>query len=179
MSKKSGTIIWLTGLSGSGKTTISVALKNSLSLIRKKVIILDGDIMRAGLCSDLKFSINDRVENIRRVGEVAKIVADEGIIVVAAFISPLREGRANIRESAITRGIDFVEVFVDCPIQVCEKRDVKGLYKRARSNELKEFTGITSPYESPLDPEVYLDTNLNPVSKCVGSIIEYLAVSIL
>lgn len=170
----SGCVIWLTGLSGSGKSTISTELERELFNLGKHVYVMDGDNVRHGLCSDLGFSPEDRKENIRRVGEVAKLMADAGNIVITAFISPYRSDRELVRK--ITPAGQFVEVFVNAPLEVCEQRDTKGLYAKARANEIKEFTGISAPYESPEKAEVELHTDKMTVAESVARIIEYLDV---
>lgn len=147
-------VIWLTGLSGSGKSTIANLLEKKLFSVGKKTYLLDGDNVRHGLCGDLGFDDKDRVENIRRISEVAKLFVDSGSIVITAFISPFQADRAYCR-SLLDLG-EFVEVFVDTPIEVCEQRDPKGLYKKARSGDIKHFTGIDSAYEIPTAPEVHL-----------------------
>ncbi len=170
--QQTGTIIWFTGLSGSGKTTLSIALENLLFQRNALVTILDGDIVRSGLNQDLGFSAGDRKENIRRIGEVAKLLANQAFLVIVAFISPFREDRELIRQS-VEDG-RFIEVFIDCPLQVCEERDTKGLYKKARKGEIGDFTGISSPYEPPVSPEILLKTAENSVEECVGQIIQFL-----
>ena len=152
-----GACIWLTGLSGSGKSTISHELERQLHARGVHTYVLDGDNLRHGLNKDLGFSSKDRAENIRRVGEVARLFVDAGIIVLAAFISPSNQVRQDIRES-MGEG-DFIEVFVDCPVEVCEQRDPKGLYEKARSGEIENFTGISAPYEAPEDPEIHIRTD--------------------
>lgn len=147
-------VIWLTGLSGSGKSTIANLLEKKLYSESKKTYLLDGDNVRHGLCGDLGFDDKDRVENIRRISEVAKLFVDSGTIVITAFISPFKADRAYCR-SLLEQG-EFIEVFVDTPIDVCEQRDPKGLYKKARSGDIKHFTGIDSAYEIPESPEVHL-----------------------
>ena len=151
-----GATIWFTGLSGSGKSTVAVALEQALFARNKLVYRLDGDNVRHGINKNLGFSAEDRAENIRRIGEVAKLMADAGLIVLTAFISPFRAERQMIRDM-LPEG-EFVEIFVDTPLEVAEERDVKGLYKKARSGELKNFTGIDSPYEPPRDPEIRVNT---------------------
>ncbi len=151
-----GCVIWFTGLSGSGKSTLANAVEHVLHQQRHHTYVLDGDNVRHGLNKNLGFSPEDREENIRRIGEVAKLFADAGTIVMTAFISPYRADRDQARE-LIAEG-RFVEVFVDCPLEVCEERDTKGLYKKARAGEIKEFTGISAPYEPPLDAEVKVNT---------------------
>jgi len=170
----SGCVIWLTGLSGSGKSTISTELERELFNLGKHVYVLDGDNIRHGLGSDLGFSPEDRKENIRRVGEVAKLMADAGTIVITAFISPYRSDRDLVRK--ISPPGQFVEVFINAPLEVCEQRDTKGLYAKARANEIKEFTGISAPYEAPEKPEVELHTDKLTVAESVARIIEYLDV---
>lgn len=167
-----GCIIWLTGLSGAGKSTIAVKLEKTLFDLGRHTYILDGDNIRQGLCSDLGFSHDSRTENIRRIGEAARLFADAGIICIAAFISPYRADRDLARRIA-PRG-KFLEVYVNAPLAICEQRDPKGLYARARSGELKNFTGISAPYESPLKPEIKLDTNQLSVTECVGIILKRL-----
>jgi adenylyl-sulfate kinase len=167
-----GSVIWLTGLSGAGKTTIATELERQLFQAGKHTYLLDGDILRRGLCSDLDFSAAARGENIRRAGEVAALFANAGIIVIAAFISPFRADRERVRKM-VPAG-RFVEVFVNAPIEVCEKRDVKGLYAKARANQIKEFTGISAPYEAPEHPEVELHTDLSTSTEAVALVLDYL-----
>jgi bifunctional enzyme CysN/CysC len=169
-----GCVIWLTGLSGSGKSTIAAELERELFNLGKHAYVLDGDNVRHGLCSDLAFSPQDRQENIRRVGEVANLMADAGLICVTAFISPYRSDRALVR-SMLKPGL-FIEVFVTAPIEVCEKRDPKGLYAKARSNQIKEFTGISAPYEPPDRPEIILHTDKLTATECVARILEFIHV---
>ncbi len=166
-----GCIIWLTGFSGAGKSTIAVKLEKTLSDL-DPAHILDGDNIRQGLCSDLGFSHDDRTENIRRIGEAARLFADAGIICIAAFISPYRADRDLARRIAPPG--KFLEVYVNAPLEICEQRDPKGLYARARSGELKNFTGVSAPYEPPLKPEIELDTNELSVAECVGIILKRL-----
>jgi len=170
--QQKGTMIWLTGLSSSGKTTVSIALENALFEQKALVTILDGDVVRRGLNQDLGFSAEDRKENIRRIGEVAKLLANQAFVVIVAFISPFREDRNWVRQSMDDGR--FIEVFVDCPLAVCEERDTKGLYKKARKGEINDFTGISSPYEPPLSPEIHLKTSEHSVEECVGEILEFL-----
>jgi len=164
-----GCIVWLTGLSGSGKSTIAIELERELFNQGKHAYVLDGDNMRHGLCSDLGFSPQDRKENIRRAGEVARLLADAGIICITAFISPYQSDRE------LARGIapvgKFVEVFLNAPLEICEKRDRKGLYVKARAGEIKEFTGVSAPYEPPLNPEIELGTDRLTVAECVSRIL--------
>lgn len=165
-------LLWLTGLSGSGKSTIANALEHELFSMDQHSYILDGDNVRHGLNKDLGFSDADRVENIRRIAEMSKLFVDAGMIVVTAFISPFRAERQLARD-LLAEG-EFVEVFVKAPLDVCEERDPKGLYKKARQGEIKNFTGIDSPYEEPENPELVLDNAANSVEENVAKIIEYL-----
>lgn len=150
-------LIWFTGLSGSGKSTLAVNLEGLLFEKGLKTYLLDGDNLRMGLSKDLGFDEAGRVENIRRIGEVSKLFVDAGIIVLSAFISPFRSDRENVKKTVGAE--NFIEVFVDCPIAICEGRDVKGLYKKARQGKIKNFTGIDSPYEKPLNPDLILKTD--------------------
>jgi adenylyl-sulfate kinase len=166
-------LIWLTGLSGSGKSTIASALE--LRLNKEYVVhtyLLDGDNIRTGLNADLGFSDTDREENIRRIGEVAKLMVDAGLIVITAFISPFQRDRNRVRELLPTG--QFWEVFVDCPIEICEQRDPKQLYQKARKGLIPEFTGITSPYEAPDHPELELSTHKQSLDSCVNQLIQKL-----
>jgi len=172
LNRHAGCIVWLTGLSGAGKSTIAVRLEQALYQLKRRTYILDGDNIRHGLCSDLGFSHKDRTENIRRIGEAARLFADAGIICIAAFISPYRADRDLARKIA-PHG-KFVEVYLNAPLEICEQRDPKGLYARARAGKLKQFTGISAPYESPLKPEIELDTNKLDVDECVGIILKRL-----
>ncbi|HOP95892.1 MAG TPA: adenylyl-sulfate kinase [Verrucomicrobiota bacterium] len=167
-----GCVLWLTGLSGSGKSTIATELERELFNLGRHVYILDGDNIRHGLCSDLGFSPEDRTENIRRVGEVAKLFADAGVICITAFISPYRADRALARK-VLPQG-RFIEVFVNAPVEVCEKRDPKGLYAKARAGEIPNFTGVSAPYEAPENAEIELQTDKLTVAECVTKIIDYL-----
>jgi len=151
-----GKVLWFTGLSGSGKSTLAIALERQLFDQGYSVIILDGDNIRTGINNNLTFSPEDRVENIRRIAEVAKLFLANGIICIVSFISPTRDMRANAKQ--LIGPTDFVEVFIDTPIEVCEARDVKGLYKKARAGEIKDFTGVSAPYEVPLQPDVHVHT---------------------
>ena len=168
-----GRIVWLTGLSGAGKSTLAMALEQRLFDVGRNVYVLDGDIVRGGLCSDLGFSPDDRVENIRRIGEVARIMADAGLLVIVAFISPFRADRGRVR-AGMPPG-RFTEVHVSTPLEVCEQRDTKGLYAKARAGELSDFTGISSPYEAPESPEVRLPTEQLSVDECIDRIMAVLA----
>ena len=168
-----GRIVWLTGLSGAGKSTLAMALEQRLFDAGRNVYVLDGDIVRGGLCSDLGFSPDERAENIRRIGEVARIMADAGLLVIVAFISPFRADRDRVR-AGMPPG-RFTEVHVSTPLEVCEQRDTKGLYAKARAGELSDFTGISSPYEAPESPEVLLPTEQMSVDECVDGIVAALA----
>ncbi len=170
-----GCVVWLTGLSGSGKSTIATELERELFNLGKNAYILDGDNIRHGLCSDLGFSPGERKENIRRIGEVARLFADAGLIVITAFISPYRSDRDLVRR--LLPSGRFVEVYVNAPLSVCEERDPKGLYAKARADQIKDFTGISSPYEEPLAPELELHTNTLAVQESVTKILEYLHVA--
>jgi adenylylsulfate kinase len=172
MNNHRSVIAWFTGLSGSGKSTLAHAVEERLHQMGCRTFVLDGDNVRHGLCSDLGFSPEDRVENIRRIGEIAKLFQEAGVIVLTAFISPFHSDRDRVR-SLIPHG-EFLEIYCRCPIEVCEDRDVKGLYKRARKGEIKEFTGISSPYEEPTDPETVVDTASTPIDECVESVIALL-----
>ncbi|MBL4590475.1 MAG: adenylyl-sulfate kinase [Phycisphaerales bacterium] len=169
-----GCTLWLTGLSGSGKSTIGVALEKALIGRGLLAYRLDGDNVRHGLNANLGFSADDREENIRRVGEVAKLFADAGVITISSFISPYQRDRDRVRKIHEDNSIRFLEVFVDTPLEVCESRDPKGLYKKARAGEIKGFTGIDDPYEIPLDPDVHISTNLLSVSKAVDLLVNHL-----
>lgn len=169
-----GAVVWLTGLSGAGKSTIAQALEGELFARGMHTYVLDGDNIRHGLNSNLGFSPEDRIENIRRVSEVAKLMADSGAIAITAFISPYRMDRQRAREIALQSDADFIEVFVDAPLQVCEERDPKHLYKKARAGEIREFTGIDAPYEAPEDPEITVRTDQQTVEESVGAILEQL-----
>ncbi len=169
--KQKGVVLWFTGLSGSGKSTVANAVEKKLFEAGKLTYLLDGDNIRHGLNKDLGFTISDRIENIRRIAEVSKLFTDAGIITLTAFISPLREDRDKVRQLLKDR---FIEIFVDCSLDVCEGRDPKGLYKKARTGEIKSFTGIDSPYERPENPEITIKTGTQSVDVCAGEIVEYL-----
>jgi adenylyl-sulfate kinase len=158
-------LIWFTGLSGSGKSTLAIQLEAELFARGYKTYLLDGDNIRSGLNQDLSFGDADRVENIRRIGEVSRLFLDAGFIVLSAFISPFRDDRERVRQ--IIGAENHLEVHVDCPLDVCEQRDVKGLYRKARSGMLKNFTGIDSPYEAPRQPDVYLPTHQLSVDQSI------------
>jgi adenylylsulfate kinase len=167
-----GVTVWLTGLSGSGKSTVAVAAERRLADEGRLTYILDGDNIRQGLNSNLGFSPEDRSENIRRIGEVAKLFTDVGAIVFSSFISPYRADRDAVR--VILSEGDFVEAYVAASLETCESRDVKGLYKKARAGEIPEFTGISAPYEEPEKPELVIDTNAQTVDESVDVLIDYL-----
>ena len=169
-------IFWMTGLSGSGKSTIANAVEQQLAQKGFHTFLLDGDNIRHGLNKDLGFTEADRIENIRRIGEVSKLMADAGLIVITAFISPFRSERNMVRELVDTG--EFIEIFVDTPLQIAEKRDVKGLYAKARAGELKNFTGIDSPYERPSKPEITIDTSELSIDEAAEIIIKYYLSSI-
>lgn len=166
-------ILWFTGLSGSGKSTLANAVEQELHKKRARTYILDGDNIRQGLNKDLGFSTGERVENIRRIGEVSKLMLDAGIAVLSAFISPFSADRHHVR--SLVEKDEFVEVYVKCPLEVCETRDPKGLYKKARKGEVKNFTGIDSAYEEPVNPEIIVATDKNNVQECVDQIIGYIS----
>ena len=170
--RQRGVTVWFTGLSGSGKSTLAVAAERALVSRGRLAYVLDGDNIRHGLNKNLGFGPADRTENIRRIGEVAKLFTDAGLIVFTSFISPYRADRDAVR--ALMPAGDFVEVFVDASVATCEGRDVKGLYRRARAGEIPEFTGISAPYEAPLSPEWVLDTNRQSVDESVEAILRYL-----
>ena len=174
MTGQRGATLWFTGLSGSGKSTIAVALESRLHEIGKLAYRLDGDNVRLGINKNLGFSAADRTENIRRIGEIAKLFADAGIISLSSFISPYRADRDAVRQLHKAAGLDFIEVFVDCPLQEAEKRDPKGLYKKARAGEIKNFTGIDDPYEAPENPEIHLQTDRTTLEEEVDTIINFL-----
>jgi adenylylsulfate kinase len=165
-------IIWFTGLSGAGKSTLAHAVEERLHQMSCSTFVFDGDNVRHGLCGDLGFSEGDRRENIRRIGEMAKLFVEAGVIALTAFISPFRADRLKVRN--LTAPGDFIEVYCRCPIEVCEQRDVKGMYRRARAGEIRDFTGISSPYEEPENPELAVDTGSMPLDQCVDQVIGYL-----
>ena len=165
-------VLWFTGLSGSGKSTLAHVLEEKLFKKGCKTFVLDGDNVRHGLNSNLDFSDNDRKENIRRIGEVAKLMLESGLIVMTAFISPFREDRAAVRN--LISNSDFIEIYCKASLETCEARDVKGLYKRARAGEIKNYTGIDSPYEAPENPELIIDTDKETLDESVSKIYSFL-----
>ncbi len=165
-------ILWFTGLSGSGKSTIANAVESKLLELQKHTYLLDGDNIRMGLNKGLSFSDEDRIENIRRIGEVSKLFVDAGTIVLTAFISPFQEDRDQVR--ALVEEGEFIEVFIDTPLEVCESRDPKGLYEKARKGEIPNFTGISSPYESPVTSEIHVKTDNQSIDGAAEQIITYL-----
>ncbi|HBX23513.1 MAG TPA: adenylyl-sulfate kinase [Desulfotomaculum sp.] len=165
-------VLWLTGLSGSGKSTLAIEVEKELYKHRILSYVLDGDNVRHGLNKDLGFSTSDRQENIRRIGEVAKLFVDAGLFVITAFISPFKEDRQKVRE--LFEPGEFVEIHVNCSIDICEKRDPKGLYEKARQGIIKNFTGISSPYEAPVRPELVINTDEQTIEESVEQVINYL-----
>lgn len=172
--RQRGATIWFTGLSGSGKSTIAIALERALYDIGKLSYRLDGDNVRLGINKNLGFSEADRTENIRRIGEVAKLFGDAGIISLSSFISPYKDDRDEVRQLHDQAGLEFIEVFVDCSLAEAEKRDPKGLYKKARAGEIKNFTGIDAPYEAPVNPEIHLKTDEMTVAQEVQIVLDHL-----
>lgn len=169
-----GATLWFTGLSGSGKSTVAVALEKALFEQGRLCYRLDGDNIRFGINKNLGFSAEDRAENIRRIGEIAKLYVDTGVLALSSFISPYREDRDNVRKLHEEADLPFIEVFVDCSLDEAEKRDPKGLYKKARAGEIKNFTGIDDPYEAPRNPELHLHTDQMTLEEEVAAIMDYL-----
>jgi len=165
-------VLWFTGLSGAGKSTLAHAVEEQLFQYGFNTFVLDGDNVRHGLCGDLSFSVEDRKENIRRISETAKLMLEAGVITLTAFISPFRAERAMAR-NLMPHG-DFVEIYCYCPLAVCETRDVKGLYNKARKGEIKDFTGISSPYEEPEKPDLRIDTSAITLQESVSHVIDLL-----
>jgi adenylylsulfate kinase len=165
-------IVWFTGLSGAGKSTLAHAVEGRLHELGCRTFVFDGDNVRHGMCSDLGFTEADRSENIRRIGEMSKLFIEAGTIALTAFISPYQKDRNKVR--ALVEAGDFLEIYCHCPLEVCEQRDVKGLYAKARSGEIKEFTGVSSPYEPPATPELVLNTSWQSLDECVGKVIALL-----
>ena len=164
--------LWFTGLSGSGKSTLAHAVEERLHLQGKRTYVFDGDNVRHGLCCDLGFSMEERWENLRRIAEMTKLFLDSGVITLTAFISPLAQDRANIKEIIGTN--DFIEIYCNCSLEICELRDVKGLYKKAREGIINNYTGISSPYEPPTNPDLEIHTGEAPLIECVNTIVTYL-----
>ena len=167
--KHKSVALWFTGLSGSGKSTLAHAVEEKLHQLGCRTMTLDGDNIRHGLCKDLDFSAENRKENIRRIGEVAKLFIESGVITLTAFISPFRGERNKVRKLLIEG--DLIEIYVKCPISVCEARDVKGMYKKAKANEIKNFTGISSPYEVPENPDLIVNTNQETLDESVDKVL--------
>lgn len=165
-------VLWFTGLSGSGKSTVANAVEIKLNELNKHTYILDGDNVRLGLNKGLTFSDEDRIENIRRIGEVSKLFIDAGTIVLTAFISPFLKDRQQVRD--LISENEFIEVFIDTPLEICESRDPKGLYKKARKGEIPNFTGISSPYEAPIKPEIHIKAGETTLEEAVEQILLYL-----
>lgn len=165
-------ILWFTGLSGAGKSTLAHAVGDQLYKMGCHAFVLDGDNVRHGLCSDLGFSEHDRTENIRRVGHVAKLFLEAGIIVLTAFISPFKSNRQLVRN--LVHPDEYLEIYCNAPVEVCEQRDVKGLYQKARQGLIKDFTGISSPYEAPTNPELIVNTGSEPLHTCASQVIQLL-----
>ena len=165
-----GLLIWFTGLSGSGKSTLAVQLEVMLHQQGFKTFLMDGDIIRSGVCSDLGFDVPGRVENMRRIGEIAKLLLESGLVTIASFISPFEKDRAQMKAKVGSE--NYFEVFVDCPVEVCEIRDTKGLYKRARKGEIKDFTGISSRYEIPESPDLIIPSSEMPIEESINLLLE-------
>ena len=169
--KNRGAVVWFTGLSGAGKSTIAHSVEEQLFQTGCLSYVFDGDNVRHGLCSDLGFSAEDRTENIRRIAEMCRLFVDAGVVALTAFISPLHSDRAMVRK---LMGDDFIEVYCRCPVEVCEERDVKGLYKKARAGEIKDFTGISAPYEAPENPDMIIDTDKVSLEESVDKVMNLL-----
>ena len=174
LNKHKSVVVWFTGLSGSGKSTLSHSVEEKLHNLGCRTFVLDGDNVRHGLSSNLSFNNDDRKENVRRIGEVAKLMMDAGVITMTAFISPFREDRDLVRK--LLPQDDFIEIYCKASLETCESRDVKGLYKRARAGEIKNYTGIDSPYEAPNNPELIIDTEHESLEESVSKVIDFLKV---
>jgi adenylylsulfate kinase len=172
LNKHKSVVVWFTGLSGSGKSTLSHSVEEKLHNLGCRTFVLDGDNIRHGLSSNLSFSNDDRKENIRRIGEVARLMIDAGVVAMTAFISPFREDRDLVRQLLPQDG--FIEIYCKASLETCESRDVKGLYKRARAGEIKNYTGIDSPYEVPINPELVIDTESELLEESVVKVIDFL-----
>ena len=166
-----GAVIWFTGLSGAGKSTLAHTVEERLHQLDCRTYVFDGDNVRHGLNSDLGFSEQDRSENIRRIAEMCALFVDAGVIALTAFISPLHKDRALVRK---LMGADFLEVYCRCPVEVCEQRDVKGLYKKARAGEIKDFTGVSAPYDEPKNPDLVIDTDKQSLEESTGNVLQLL-----
>jgi len=166
-------ILWFTGLSGAGKSTLAHAVEERLHQLGCRTFVLDGDNVRQGLCADLGFSDHDRRENIRRISEVAKLMLEAGVITLTAFISPFQAERLQARQLVAEN--DFIEIYCNCELAVCERRDTKGLYRKARQGEIKWFTGISSPYEVPQHPDLVVETGRDSLADCVDTVMQFLA----
>ena len=177
LNKHKSVVVWFTGLSGSGKSTLSHSVEEKLHNLGCRTFVLDGDNVRHGLSSNLSFNNDDRKENVRRIGEVAKLMMDAGVITMTAFISPFREDRDLVRK--LLPQDDFIEIYCKASLETCESRDVKGLYKRARAGEIKNYTGIDSPYEAPNNPELIVDTEHESLEESVSKVIDFLKVKII
>ncbi|MDH3394141.1 MAG: adenylyl-sulfate kinase [Desulfobulbaceae bacterium] len=164
--------LWFTGLSGSGKSTLAHAVEERLYELGCRTFVFDGDNVRHGLCGDLSFSVEDRHENIRRIGEMVNLFLEAGVIALTAFISPMHKDRQRVRD--IVGEDDFVEIYCRCSLEICEKRDVKGMYKKARAGEIKNYTGISAPYEEPVSPALILDSGTRPLDDCVEDVVQFL-----
>ena len=173
MNKHKSAILWFTGLSGAGKSTLAHAVELALHKHGCRTYVLDGDNVRHGLCADLGFSAEDRTENIRRIGEMAKLFTEAGVITLAAFISPFRADRKKVR--TLVNPEDFIEIYCYCPLDTCEQRDVKGLYAKAHQGLIKDFTGVSSPYEAPETPELIVDTSKLSLEECVNKVLALLS----
>jgi len=165
-------VVWFTGLSGAGKSTLAHAVEEELHQLGCRTYVFDGDNVRSGLCSDLGFSTAERSENIRRIGEMAKLFVDAGVIALTAFISPLRADRERVRR--LIGAADFIEIYAQCPLAVCESRDVKGMYQKARAGQIKEFTGISAPYEEPEQPDLVVNTGEETLNESVNKVMALL-----
>jgi adenylylsulfate kinase len=174
MNKHSGAVFWFTGLSGAGKSTLAHDVEEKLHRLGYRTFVLDGDNVRHGLCADLSFSDEDRKENIRRIGQMVRLYVEAGTILLTAFISPFKSDRDNVRKIC---GSDFHEIYCKCSLAVCESRDVKGLYQRARAGEISDFTGISSPYEEPDEPELEVDTESH-LEECSERVFKYIVASV-
>lgn len=172
LNRHRGIVLWFTGLSGSGKSTLAHTVEDELHKMGCRTFVFDGDNVRHGLCSDLGFNENDRSENIRRIGEMVKLFMEAGVISLTAFISPMRKDRHRVRD--LLDKDEFIEIYCKCPIEICEERDVKGLYKKAREGKIENFTGISAPYEEPEQPDITIDTSVMPLNEAAQTIVEYL-----